>query len=149
MRLASIWRWILGVEDTVIEEVVPDGDRLVVKVRPKRRAKWRCGRCLRRCRTYDRGDRRRRWRALDLGYVPVYLEAESPRVRCPTHGVVVASVPWARHNVRFTRAFEDSVAWLATECSKTAVENLMRISWPTVGRIISRIVADSGDPQTG
>lgn len=42
------------------------------------------------------------------------------------------------------------MAWLATHCSKTAVCELMRIGWYTVGRIIERVVADErlrqGDP---
>ncbi|MGH3615681.1 MAG: transposase family protein [Pseudonocardia sp.] len=38
----------------------------------------------------------RRWRGLDLGTTPVYLQATTRRVSCPTHGVVVAAVPWAR-----------------------------------------------------
>ena len=45
------------------------------------------------------------------------------------------------------------MAWLATHCSKTAVCELMRISWYTVGRIIERVVADErvrqGDPLEG
>jgi transposase len=36
-----------------------------------------------------------------------------------------------------TRAFDDTVAWLATTTSKTTVSRLMRIAWPTVGSIIS------------
>jgi len=35
----------------------------------------------------------RRWRALDLGTVWAYLEADAPQVSCPVHGVVVAAVP--------------------------------------------------------
>jgi len=42
------------------------------------------------------------------------------------------------------------VAWLATQCSKRAVCELMRVSWYTVGRIVERVVADEaagrGDP---
>jgi transposase len=53
--------------------------------------------------------------------------------------VVVAAVPWARHDSRFTRAFEDQVAWLAVNCSKTAVAELMRCSWRTVGQILERV----------
>ena len=54
--------------------------------------------------------------ALDLGTVPTWLEADAPRVRCPEHGVVVASVPWARHGAGHTRGFDDMAAWLATHC---------------------------------
>ena len=39
-------------------------------------------------------------------------------------------------------AFDETVAWLATQCSKTAVTELMRIAWRTVGAIIARVWAD-------
>lgn len=70
---------------------------------------------------FDLGQGRRRWRALDLGTTPAFVEADAPRVRCRRHGVVVCAVPWARHNARFTRAFDDQTAWLALKCPKTAV----------------------------
>jgi transposase len=35
--------------------------------------------------------------------------------------VVVCAVPWARHEALFTRTFEDQTAWLAINCSQTAV----------------------------
>ncbi|CAN5909272.1 ISL3 family transposase [soil metagenome] len=72
----------------------------------------------------------------------VWLEADAPRVRWREHGIVVAQVPWARHGARQTRAFEDTVAWLVTQCSKTAVSQLLRVTWRTVGSIVTRVVAD-------
>jgi hypothetical protein len=83
-----------------------------------------------------------RWRTLDLGLTFAFVEAEAPRVRCRRHGVGVARVPWARHGSVFTRTFEDTTAWLATQCSKTAVSGLMRIAWPTVGGIVGRVAED-------
>jgi transposase len=80
---------------------------------------------------------------LDVGASLAFVEAEAPRVRCRVHGVVVGAVPWARHGSRFTRAFEDQVAWLAVHTSKTAVSALMRIAWRTVGAIIERVCADA------
>ena len=32
--------------------------------------------------------------------------------------------PWARHGARFTRDFEDWVAWLAVRCTASAVSEL-------------------------
>ena len=61
---------------------------------------------------------------------------------CPRHGVVVAAVPWARHGAGHTYVFDEQVAWLATQCSRSAVTELMRIAWRTVGSIISRVWAD-------
>ncbi len=74
--------------------------------------------------------------------IPVWVEADAPRVHCPEHGPTVRQVPWARHGAGHTRAFDEQVAWLATQCSKTAVTELMRIAWRTVGAIIARVWAD-------
>jgi transposase len=60
-------------------------------------------------------------------------------VRCSEHGVVVAQVPWAEHGARSTRSFDEQVAWLAIRCDRTAVSELMRISWRTVGWILARV----------
>ena len=144
MRSASVWRALLGVEKTVVEGLEFDQDEglLVARVRPTASARSRCGRCSRRSPGYDGGAGRRRWRTLDLGTVQAVLEADAPRVNCPAHGVVVAAVPWARHGAGHTRAFDDQTAWLAMACSKTAVTQLMRIAWRTVGAVITRVLAD-------
>lgn len=42
-----------------------------------------------------------------------------------------------------TLAFDDTVAWLAVACSKTAVCELMRVAWRTVGAIVARVWADA------
>jgi transposase len=144
VRDVSLWRGLLGVENTVIERVEFDEDAqvLVAHVRPTSRQRGRCGLCRRRCPGYDPGPGRRRWRSLDLGATIAMLEAESPRVRCGSHGVVVAHVPWARHDAGHTLAFDDQVAWLATRASKSTATQLMRIAWRTVGAIITRVWAD-------
>lgn len=144
MRDVSLWRGLLGVDKAVIERVEFDGDGevLIAHVRPVSRQRGRCGVCRRRSPGYDAGPGRRRWRALDLGTIRAELEADSPRVRCRDHGVVVAHVPWARHDAGHTCAFDDQVAWLATQASKSTVTALMRIAWRTVGSIITRVWAD-------
>jgi transposase len=144
VRGASVWAALLGVEKTLVDEVVFDAAEEVVicSVRPRKGERSRCGVCRRRCPGYDSGEGVRRWRALDLGTVRAVLEAEAPRVRCEVHGVVVASVPWARHGAGHTRYFDDTVAWLAVACSKTTVTALTRIAWRTVGAIVKRVCAD-------
>jgi transposase len=99
--------------------------------------------CRRRSPGADQGEGRRRWRALDLGTTLAFVEADAPRVTCRCHGVVVCAVPWARHDARFTRAFEDQTAWLAVNCSKTAVAELMRVAWRTVGQICQRVCVEA------
>jgi transposase len=142
---ANVWRRVLGIDrSTVIEDVDFDeeSETVVVHVRPRRSAKRRCGRCGVRAPGYDQGQGRRNWRALDLGTLRCFLQADSPRVNCPTHGPTVAQVPWARHGAGHTRDFDDTVAWLVTHTPKSTVSELMRIAWRSVGAIIERVVAD-------
>jgi transposase len=142
---ATLWRALLGVENTVIEDVELDEQTAVVvaHVRPRRASRGRCGTCGARAPWYDRGEGRRRWRGLDLGVMRVFLEADAPRVSCPRHGPTVRQVPWARHGAGHTREFDQQVAWLATQCSKSAITELMRIAWRTVGAILSRVWDDT------
>ncbi|MBV6695732.1 transposase family protein [Kitasatospora aureofaciens] len=139
MSANRIWKKLLTVERVEIDQ---DTGVLVARVRPVARERGRCGVCRRPGRGYDQGRGRRRWRCLDAGTTQVFLEADLPRVACREHGVVTAAVPWARHGEGHTHAFDQQAAWMATECSKSAVAQLMRTSWRTVGAIVERFVAD-------
>jgi transposase len=144
MRGIRVWARLLGVRRAVVEDVrIGSEGEVIVSVRPGWRERDRCGVCRRRCPGYDLGEGRRRWRALDLGTTFAFVESDAPRVRCRDHGVVVCAVPWARHDCRFTRAFEDQVCWLAVNTSKTAVAELMRVAWRTVGAIVERVAAEA------
>jgi transposase len=143
VRGIRVWARLLGLARAVVEDVfIEDGD-VVVCVRPRARERGRCGVCRRRCPGYDWGEGRRRWRALDLGTIKAYVEAEAPRVQCKRHGVIVAAVPWARHNSAFTAAFEDQAAWLAVNASARAVAQVMRTTWRTVGAICRRVADEA------
>jgi transposase len=144
MRGIRVWARLLGLRRAVVEDVrIGSEGEVIVAVRPGWRERDRCGICRRRSPGYDLGEGRRRWRALDLGSTFAFVESDAPRVRCRDHGVVVCAVPWARHDCRFTRAFEDQVCWLAVNTSKTAVAELMRVAWRTVGAIIERVAAEA------
>ena len=155
MQSTRVWARAVGVDRRVVVDGVDvdeTEEAIVVACRLRKGARLRCGVCERRSGRYDSGDGRRRWRALDAGTTKVLIEADAPRVRCRDHGVTVAWVPWARHGAGHTRAFDDQVAWLVTHTSKTAVVELMRIAWRTVGAIVARVVADAraaADPFDG
>ncbi len=144
MRNTRVWERACGLERAVVEDVDFDdtAQAVVVSVRPNAKARGRCGRCARRSPRYDNGEGRRRWRALDLGTTKVFLEADAPRVSCRTHGPTVAAVPWARHGAGHTRDFDDLAAWLAVRTSKSAVCQLLRVAWRTVGAIVTRVNAE-------
>jgi len=95
---------------------------------------------------YDTRPVASRWRHLDLGVWRVEVQATLRRLRCPSHGVVVEQVPFARPGAHLTRDFDDLLAWLATRMDKTAIARLCRVSWRTVGRACERVVASELDP---
>jgi transposase len=143
VREDRVWHRSLGLEGTIVEDVDLDNPKLVVvRVRPEKKWTRRCGECKRKCPRYDKGAGRRQWRTVDVGLCRAVLEADAPRVSCPEHGVVVAHVPWARHGVGHTLVFDQTVAWFATQMSKTAATELLRIGWRTVGAIVERFWAD-------
>ncbi len=140
----------LGVDPRLVrlEHVEVVDDELLIWLRPRVRQRWRCPHCGHRRPGYDQS-RSRRWRALDFGRTKSFICASVPRVRCPEHGVVVAAVPWARHDSRHTRAFEQVAAWCAVEMSGAAAARLLRCSWRTIGSMVARVVADLHDGQDG
>jgi transposase len=143
VRGTRVWARLLGLQRAVVEGVYcGDEGEVVVVVRPRRRELGRCGVCGHRCPGFDGGGGRRRWRSMDLGTTLCFVEGDAPRVSCADHGVIVAAVPWARHRARFTKPFEDQVCWLAVHTSKTAVAELMRVSWRTVGGICDRVARE-------
>jgi transposase len=86
------------------------------------------------------------WRHLDLGVWRLEVRATLRRLDCPTHGVHVEGVPFARNGARLTADFDDLVAWLVTKADRTAVCRLVRIDWQTVGRIIERVGEEKLNP---
>ena len=147
MTTSSIAKKLIGVNRCTIEnidiEVEAGVEQLVIKARPYKCDRCRCGICGRKVPKYDKGKGIRRWRALDIGNsIPVYVESDAPRVKCPEHGVVVSQVPWARHGSGFTKNMEDSAVWLSLYMSKKAVSEYLRVKWETVGSIIGRTVKE-------
>jgi transposase len=117
-----------------------EGVIVMVRLRRRRRV---CSRCGQVCRA-SHDTVLCRWRHLDLGGQRCFITAWLRRVKCPDCGVRVEAVPWAR-GPRFTREFEDVVAYLAQQMAKDPIARLMRIAWDTVGRIVDRVVAERLD----
>ncbi len=141
MRVTTAFNRLLQVPGASVATVSFERDGVVVglRCRARRLVCPRCG-CLGRA-GYDR--RRRRWRHLDLGGVRCYLECELRRFGCPgCKRVVTEAVPWSRPAARFTRAFEDLVAWLGQQTAFSVISRLLRITWRSVARIVTRVVGE-------
>jgi len=127
------------IEDVRFEETENEEEILIVRARPLKRDTFRCPRCGKRCKGYDSYRKIRKWRSLDLGSTRVYIESYAPRVKCPEHGVLVAQVPWARHDSGYTYDFETAVTWLTLHATAQDVAEYFRIDWHTVGPIARRV----------
>ena len=144
MRATTAFNRTLGLPGASVTGVRFAEEGVVVAVRMRRRRRV-CSRCGQVCAaTHDTV--LCRWRHLDLGGQRCYLVAQVRRVKCADCGVRVEAVPWAR-GARFTRDFEDVVAYLAQQMAKAPIARLMRIAWDTVGRIVERVIAERLDPR--
>jgi transposase len=139
MRATTLLRTILALKRTRVTAVRYGPLGVLAEVAPTTRVAI-CSGCACRCRRlYDR--HRREWRHLDCAGMETTLVYELRRVDCRRCGVRAEMVPWAEVGSRFTRDFEDQVAYLAQVTDKTTVSTTMRIAWKTVGQIIGRVVA--------
>lgn len=146
MRVTTAFKRLLRLDDVNVTAVEWFTQLVVVTVVLRRRRLW-CPHCsFKTSSRYDTRPVASRWRHLDLGVWRVEVRATLRRLRCPTHGVVVEAVPFARPGAHLTRDFDDLLAWLATRMDKTAIARLCRVSWRTVGRACTRVVATELDP---
>lgn len=146
MRVTTAFNRLLDLDGVNVAAVDIRADEVVVHVRLRRR-RLACPLCEHT--TGARYDTRRVesvWRHLRLATLRLVIKAQLRRLDCPEHGVRVEGVDFARPGARFTRDFEQLVAWLATKMDKTAVRRLVQVDWATVGRICERVVADELDP---
>ena len=138
-------RRVLHLQALVLCKATFDADgAAVLQVRRRTHAKARCAqhRCVLQGQLVAR---KKRWRHLNLAQTPLYLEAEVREGRCPQcDGRRVEDVPWAAHRAEHTWAFDRYVARLVQITDQTAVSELAKIAWRTVGAIVQRVVAALG-----
>ena len=146
MRATAAFKRLVRLEDVNVTAVEFLATMVVVTVALRRR-RLVCPHCSYKTRwRYDTRSVDSRWRHLDLGTWRLEIRSNLRRLRCPTHGVVVEAVPFARPGAHLTRDLDDLLAWLATRMDRTAVARLCRVSWRTVGRACERVVATELDP---
>lgn len=139
MRVTAAFSRLLVLSGVWVKKVRFEPDQVVVLV-ALRRKKLVCPKC-----SYSTMARENEqdhdsvWRHLDLGVWRLEIRARLRRLRCPEHGVHVEGVPFARDGARFTRDFEDLVAWLMSKTDRTATCRLVRVDWETIGRVIKRV----------
>jgi transposase len=145
VRVCAAFSRLLCLPGVWVRDVCFEPDRVIVTVALRRR-RLLCPECgYSTPHRENEQDHDSSWRHLDLGVWRLVIRARLRRVRCPEHGVLVEGVPFARPGARFTRDFDDLIAWLATKTDKTATCRLTRIDWRTVGNVIKRVAEEQLD----
>ena len=145
MRPTSLCRKLTGNDNLLASCATLTQEGMLFDVRP-RKHKPRCGCCGQLAPGYDQQPQRQ-WRAESVADVRILLRYAPRRVNCPDCGVHVEQLPWAYHGSRFTHDFEEKAAYLSQITNKTAVTQLLGISWRTVGRIIETVVQRRLNPE--
>ncbi len=140
MTMKTLLKKLLNVKYTIIKSVEFFQETLSIHIHVKitKGQTGRCPICGKKSPYYDSTTKQRKWRSVDFGSCLVFLVADVHRVSCPEHGVHTEAVPWAYHKSRFTKEFEQYASYLALHLNKTETAKLLRISWNTVGPILSR-----------
>jgi transposase len=140
MRVTTAFNRMLGLAGAWVRDV-DFGEQAVIVTVALRRKQPICSGCGA-CGLKIKDHRVKRWRHLDAGGVRCVIECRLRRLYCPGCGDLPEHVEWARGGARYTRDFDDLVAWLAQQMNQTQVTKLMRICWETVGNILARVVAE-------
>jgi transposase len=102
VRATTLLNRVLCLPKTTVRSV-EIGDEVTLWVRPQQRV-MSCPHCDFRTRhRYDTRVVDSAWRHLDLGGRVCVLKLRRRRLRCPEHGVLAESVPFARPGSGFTR----------------------------------------------
>jgi len=135
VRVTTAFNRLLSLPGARVTEVCFETDQLVVDVVLRRR-RLQCPQCtFSTSACYDTRPVFSHWRHSDMGRWKVLVRAGLRRLACPTHGVRVQAVRFARHRSGFSGDFEDLIAFLATKTDKTTIVRLSRVDWDSVGRI--------------
>lgn len=145
MRVTTALNRLLRLPGASVIDVCFGAEAIIVVVRLRRRRRVCAGCGQIGAHLHVHGRRVKRWRHLDLGQARCVIECELRRLRCPACGIGLEPVPWARPGAHHTRDFEDTVAWLAQQMARTQITRLLRVGWDTVGRIVTRVVAEHLD----
>jgi len=112
--------------------------QLKIRIRAERGAEFPCPVCGQMCKAHD--FKEKTWRHLNFFQHHCYITALVPRIKCPSHGVKMIKVPWARKGTRFTLLFEQAAMVLVREMPVTAVSRVIGIDDKALWRVVFHYV---------
>jgi transposase len=104
-------------------------------------SRFKCPQCGEPCPVYDTSTKK--YRHLDFFHHKAFISARVPRISCPQHGVLQASVPWARPGSGFTLYFEGLALFLAPHMAVKHLARLFGIHDTRLWRMIRSLVEEA------
>ena len=98
-----------------------------------------CPQCGKACSAHDFQEKT--WLHLNFFQHHCYVHASVSRVKCPEHGVKLATVPWARKGSAFTLLFGQAAMALVREMPVNAATRIIQIMDTHLWRIVQHYVA--------
>jgi transposase len=141
MQIRTVLNRVVKYKGFVFEkdEWGEDKKTIEVFVRPRRRSRGCCSRCGRPAVGYDHLEERR-FSFLPLWLFTVVLVYTMRRVQCPTHGVVVETVPWANGKSCLTMIFSLFLARWAKRLSWRETAEIFEVNWVQVHAAVKYVV---------
>ena len=110
MRVTTAFKRLVRLDGVNVTDVEFQSEVVAVTVALKRR-RLLCPHCsFSTSARYDTRIEPSSWRHLDLGTWALEIRCRLRRLACPTHGVVVEGVPFARPGAHLTRDYDDQLA---------------------------------------
>jgi len=142
MRDTELYEQLLGVSHpwkVIKVELDSLAGRVDVWIKDRSGVSWVCPKCQAKASVYDHSQERV-WRHLNTCQFGTYIHSRMPRLKCPEHGVIQVSAPWAESGSRFTLLFENSVIDTLKECDVTGTNHLTGTSWFEAWNIMEKAV---------
>lgn len=122
-------------------ETAKQPHELHLEVAAERGSQFPCPVCGKPCKAHDFAEFT--WRHLNFFQHHCFITAKVPRTDCAEHGVLRATVPWAREGSRFTLLFEQAALTLVREMPVLAAARIMEITDQRLWRIVAHYVGEA------
>ena len=115
-------------------------DCIFAEIFPRKNSHPVCSKCHKEASGYDTSSEPREFHFVPLWGYPVLFLYRMRRVQCPSCGIKVEEVPWAKGKNHLTKVYMQFLAKWAKSLSWKEVSNRFQVSWESVYRSVRSIV---------
>ena len=115
-------------------------DCIFAEIFPRKNSHSVCSKCHKEASGYDTSSEPREFHFVPLWGYPVFFLYHMRRVQCPSCGIKVEEVPWAKGKSHLTKVYMLFLAKWAKSLSWKEVSNRFQVSWESVYRSVRSVV---------